>query len=227
MRAMASSTAFSCLSSSSRRDSVLLGLEPGPAPPPTKAEGGTLGLLPGGTAVVPLGPFPDEDLGGGDKGRFLSPWGATALGPWPRGRSSRGEGGGRPGILLSRPLSGDIAILLLRGDPGLSLSEGRYLFLLPLSPCLVRRVSLMSLWDPEPPWLPGGPMVVGGGCRELVALFPGPDLGIGCPPLADGPVGSNLLRSSLKASSFFDGLSRCLSLPCGGRSRGGPRSLRG
>lgn len=50
-------------------------------------------------------------------------------------------------------------------------------------------------------------MVVGGGCRELVALFPGPDLGIGCPPLADGPVGSNLLRSSLKASSFFDGLS--------------------
>lgn len=72
---------------------------------------------------------------------------------------------------------------------------------------LVRRVSLMSLWDPEPPWLPGGPMRAGGGCIELVALFPGPDLGIGCPPLAEGPVGSNLLRSSLKASSFFDGLS--------------------
>lgn len=33
------------------------------------------------------------------------------------------------------PRSGDMAILLLRGDPGLSLSEGRYLFLLPLSPC--------------------------------------------------------------------------------------------
>lgn len=33
------------------------------------------------------------------------------------------------------PLSGDIAILLLRGEPGLSLSPGRYRFLLPLSPC--------------------------------------------------------------------------------------------
>lgn len=72
---------------------------------------------------------------------------------------------------------------------------------------LARRVSLMSLWDPEPPWLPGGPMAVGGGCIELAPLFPGPDLGIGCPPLAEGPVGSILLRSSLKASSFFDGLS--------------------
>lgn len=62
----------------------------------------------------------------------------------------------------------------------------------------------------------------------MAPLFPGPDLGIGCPPLAEGPVGSILLRSSLKASSFFDGLSaRVLSLPGGGRSRGGPRSLRG
>lgn len=50
-------------------------------------------------------------------------------------------------------------------------------------------------------------MAVGGGCIELAPLFPGPDLGIGCPPLAEGPVGSILLRSSLKASSFFDGLS--------------------
>lgn len=50
-------------------------------------------------------------------------------------------------------------------------------------------------------------MAVGGGCRELGPLFPNPDLGIGCPPLAKGPVGSILLRSSLKASSFFDGLS--------------------
>lgn len=72
---------------------------------------------------------------------------------------------------------------------------------------LVSSVSLMSLWEPEPPWLPGGPMAVGGGCKELGALFPGPDLGMGCPPLAEGPVGSNLLRSSRKASSFFDGLS--------------------
>lgn len=58
LRAMASSTAFSCFSSSSRRDSVLLGfVEPEP---------GT-GGLPEGAA----GPFPD-DLGGGDRGRFLS-----------------------------------------------------------------------------------------------------------------------------------------------------------
>lgn len=54
-RAMASSTAFSCFSSSSRRDSVLLGLlAPGP------------GSRPDGAA----GPLP-EDLGGGDRGRFL------------------------------------------------------------------------------------------------------------------------------------------------------------
>lgn len=146
-RAMASSTAFSCFSSSSRRDSVLLGLlepelEPDPAVEVEPGGGG----LPDGTA----GPFPD-DLGGGDRGRFLSPCGGPGRGPCPLGRSIRGESGGRPGILFSRPLSGDMAILLLRGEPGLSLSEGRYLFLLPLSPCLLRRVSLMSLWEPEPP----------------------------------------------------------------------------
>lgn len=63
-RAMASSTAFSCFSSSSRRDSVLLGLlEPTPAPEPEPGSGG----LPDGAAA----PFPD-DLGGGDMGRFLS-----------------------------------------------------------------------------------------------------------------------------------------------------------
>lgn len=60
---MASSTAFSCFNSSSRRDSVLLGLlEPEPAP---EAEAGTAGLPEGA-----IGPFP-EDLGGGDRGRFL------------------------------------------------------------------------------------------------------------------------------------------------------------
>lgn len=117
LRAMASSTALSCFRSSSRRDSVLLGLlEPEPA---AAVEPGAAGLPNKGT-----GPFPD-DLGGGDRGRFLSPWGGMGRGPWPLGRSIRGESGGRPGILLSRPLSGDRAILLLSGEPGLSLSAGR------------------------------------------------------------------------------------------------------
>lgn len=53
----------------------MLGLpdpEPGPAPAAAKAEPGTPGLLPGGAADAgPLGPFPDDDLGGGDRGRFL------------------------------------------------------------------------------------------------------------------------------------------------------------
>lgn len=58
-RAMASSTAFSCFNSSSRRDSVLLGLfEPAPNP-------GTGGLPVGAAAPLP------DDLGGGDRGRFL------------------------------------------------------------------------------------------------------------------------------------------------------------
>lgn len=68
-RAMASSTAFSCFSSSSRRDSVLLGLlEPDPElepEPAAEAEPGVAGL-PDGTT----GPLPD-DLGGGERGRFL------------------------------------------------------------------------------------------------------------------------------------------------------------
>lgn len=143
LRAMASSTALSCLSSSSRRDSVLLGLlEPAPA---AEAEPGPADLLEGAGCAFP------DDFGGGDNGRFLSPCVAVGRGAWALGRSVRGEGGARLGILLSRPRSGDRAILLLAGDPGLSLSDGRYLFLLPLSACLLRRVSLMSLWEPEPP----------------------------------------------------------------------------
>lgn len=52
---------------------------------------------------------------------------------------------------------------------------------------------------------------------------------MGLPPLGGGaPDGSIFLRSSLKGSSFFEGLSRfLLSLLSGGRSRGAPRSLRG
>lgn len=143
LRAMASSTAFSCLSSSSLRDRVLLGLlEP---PPAAEAEPGAADLPEGAGCAFP------DDFGGGDKGRFLSPCVAAGRAAWALGRSVRGEGGARPGILLSRPRSGERAILLLAGDPGLSLSDGRYLFLLPLSACLLRRVSLMSLWEPEPP----------------------------------------------------------------------------
>lgn len=63
LRAMASSTAFSCFSSSSRRDSVLLGLLE--AEPAADAEPGTAGLSSGAAW-----PFPD-DLVGGDRGRFL------------------------------------------------------------------------------------------------------------------------------------------------------------
>lgn len=143
LRAMASSTAFSCLSSSSRRDSVLLGLlEPEPV---VEVEPGAADLLEGATGAFP------EDFGGGDIGRFLSPCVGMGRAACTLGRSDRGEGGARPGTLLSRPRSGDRAILLLAGDTGLSLSEGRYRFLLPLSACLLRRVSLMSLWEPDPP----------------------------------------------------------------------------
>lgn len=139
-RAMASSTAFSCLSSSSRRDSVLLGLpeppppaaaEPEPEPEPAASccccccccfpdDDGAPDGFPDNAA----GPFPD-DLVGGDKGRFLSGCRARGRGPPPLGRSILGESCGRPPILLSRPLSGDMAILLLRGEAALSLSEGR------------------------------------------------------------------------------------------------------
>lgn len=57
LRAMASSTAFSCFSSSSRRERVLLGLpEPGAGAGDFPADA--------------VRPFP-VDLGGGDKGRFL------------------------------------------------------------------------------------------------------------------------------------------------------------
>lgn len=143
LRAMASSTAFSCLSSSSRRDSVLLGLlEPGTA---AEAEPGAVDLFEGAACAFP------DDFGGGDSGRFLSPCVAAGRGAGALGRSVRGEGGARPGSLLSRPRSGDRAILLLAGDPGRSFSNGRYLFLLPLSACLLSRVSLMSLWEPDPP----------------------------------------------------------------------------
>lgn len=38
-------------------------------------------------------------------------------------------------------------------------------------------------------------------------LLPGPDLGMEFPPLGGAPDTSTFLRSSLKGSSFFDGLS--------------------
>lgn len=100
-RAMASSTAFSCFRSSSRRDSVLLVL-PDPDPEPAPGEGPEAEPGGGGLPEGMAGPFPD-DLGGGDRGRFLSPWGGMGRGPGPLGRSIRGESGGRPGNLRSRP----------------------------------------------------------------------------------------------------------------------------
>lgn len=112
------------------------------------------------------------------------------------------------------------------------MSEDKYLFLLLLSACcLLRRVSLMSLWEPEPPRLPGGPMAPGGGCRGWTPLLAGPDLCAGFAPLGEAPGGSIFLRSSLKGSSFFRGLSLVLSRACGARSRAAaaapPRSLLG
>lgn len=66
-RAIASSTAFNCFSNSSRRESVLLGLletelEPEPV---AEVEPGSPGLPSGANDSFP------DDLGGGDKGRFL------------------------------------------------------------------------------------------------------------------------------------------------------------
>lgn len=79
LRAMASSTAFSCFSSSSRRDRVLLDLpepEPDPDPGPEPGTGPEPGPEPepgpGGLPAAGPGPFP-EDLVGGDMGLFLSP----------------------------------------------------------------------------------------------------------------------------------------------------------
>lgn len=79
LRAMASSTAFSCFRSSSRRDNVLLGFpEPDPEPGPGAEDEAAAGGLPDDEGA--MGPFP-EDLGGGDRGRFLSPWGGIGRGP--------------------------------------------------------------------------------------------------------------------------------------------------
>lgn len=85
----------------------------------------------------------------------------------------------------------------------------------------------MSLWEPEPPRLPGGPMSPCGGCRGWTPLLAGPDLCAGFPPLGEAPGGSIFLRSSLKGSSFFTGLSaenRPGSMESGVGGRGsGPR----
>lgn len=50
-------------------------------------------------------------------------------------------------------------------------------------------------------------MAPGGGCIGWPPLLPGPNLGMGLPPRGGAPDGSIFLRSSLKGSSFFDGLS--------------------
>lgn len=70
-------------------------------------------------------------------------------------------------------------------------------------------------------------MAPGGACKGWPPLLPGPDRGMGLPPLGGAPDGSIFLRSSLKGSSFLGGLSLVLSLPCGSWSLGGPLSFRG
>lgn len=88
----------------------------------------------------------------------------------------------------------------------------------------------MSLWEPEPPRLPGGPMTPGGGCRGWTPLLVGPDLCAGFPPLGEALGGSIFLRSSLKGSSFFRGFSaenKPGSIESGVYSRGGQTGARG
>lgn len=117
---MASSTAFSCFSSSSRRDSVLLGLlEPAPAPEPEPGSGG----LPDGAAA----PFPD-DLGGGDMGRFLSTGKSKAFVMGCEGNGERATsrhtclpGGAQAGVLGlgAAPSEETAAIEKASASPGL------------------------------------------------------------------------------------------------------------
>lgn len=185
MRAMASSTAFSCFSSSSRRDSVLAF----PALLPTAALSAALP----GTLVTLL-----ELLDCGDSWRFLSAGATGALEFWPLCRSGFGEPSLPPDFRSREPLSGD-SVARLAGGLCRSLSAGSYRFLLPLSAALFSSVSLISLWATNEACggCPGGAGAGAAGCCEDFPLAEGFDLG-GC---AD----TSLFRfSSLTPSSFLD-----------------------
>lgn len=129
---MASSTAFSCFRSSSRRDRVLDLPALAPAGPGSAALPGTLVTL-------------LELLDCGESWRFLSVCAGEGFGFWPLCRSCLGEESLPVAFLSREPLSGDRFVRLAGGEVGLSLSAGSYLFLLPLSAALFKSVSLISL----------------------------------------------------------------------------------
>lgn len=87
-----------------------------------------------------------ELLDWGDNWRFLSGRAMGALEFWPLCRSDFGE----PSLPLDfrsrEPRSGDMLARLAGGGLCLSLSEGSYRFLLPLSAALFSSVNLISLW---------------------------------------------------------------------------------
>lgn len=114
MRAMASSTALSCFSSSSRRDSVLAF----PDLVPAVAVVLVSEALPG-TLVTLL-----ELLDWGDSGRFLSVGAEGALEFWPLCRSGFGELTLPPDFRSREPRSGERLARLAGGGLCLSLSEG-------------------------------------------------------------------------------------------------------
>lgn len=110
LRAIASSTALSCLRSSSRRDKVLAFPDLVPAAAVSVALPGTLVTL-------------LELLDCGDNGRFLSAGAAGALAFWPLCLSGFGEPILPPDFRSREPRSGD-KLAFLAGGLCRSLSDG-------------------------------------------------------------------------------------------------------
>lgn len=144
-----------------------LGIFTGPLtvfPDPLVALVGMLGLLPDMLVTFP------ELFGGGDNVRFLSGGVAANFAFSPLTRSCFGEGG-LTVIFLSRTRSGEKFALLAGGEGCRSLSEGSYLFLLPLSAALFKSVNLISLWALKPLWVSdccGGGGGIGGSRGTLL-----------------------------------------------------------
>lgn len=140
-----------------------------------------------------------ELLDWGDNWRFLSGRATGALEFWPLCRSGFGEPNLPPDFRSREPRSGD-KLARLAGGLCLSLSEGSYRFLLPLSAALFSSVNLISLWATNAPcWgCPGGACCGVAGCwADLPPVEGFEDLG-GC-------VDESLfLFSSLTPSSFLD-----------------------